>query len=283
MTPAESAGPTPPPAAEAAAERLYGLPLADFTAARNALARETAKGGDRQAADAIRSLRKPSAAAWALNQLARAHGDEVGELVSAGERLRRAQAELLAGGDRAAFREASEVEQRLVSELARKAVAVARDAGAAATDALERRVADTLRAAVLDPAVAESLRAGRLVREHAAAGLPTDGAPSGGPQARAGRPDAAGADQRRQAGAEELRQTQRHLRDAERAEQSARKRHESAGRQTARLRERAEEALERLRAAEADQQAAADALTKAGEDRLRLARKAQELRRRAGS
>ena len=273
MTPGESAGPTPP-AAEAAAERLYGLPLADFTAARNTLARETAKEGDRQGAEAIRSLRKPSAAAWALNQLARGHGDELGELLSAGERLRRAQAELLAGGDRAAFREASKLEQRLVSELARKAVGIAREAGTAATDALERRIADTLRAAALDPAVAGSLRAGRLVREHAAAGLPTDGPPSGKPQPKPRRSPAAGA--------EHLREAQRHLREAERAEQSARKRHESAGRQTARLRERAEEALERLRAAEADQQAAKEALAKAGEDRLRLARKAEELRRRAG-
>ena len=273
MTPGESAGPTPP-AAEAAAERLYGLPLGDFTAARNTLARETAKEGDRQGAEAIRSLRKPSAAAWALNQLARGHGDELGELLSAGERLRRAQAELLAGGDRAAFREASKLEQRLVSELARKAVGIAREAGTAATDALERRIADTLRAAALDPAVAGSLRAGRLVREHAAAGLPTDGPPAGKPQPKPRR--SAGA------GAEHLREAQRHLREAERAEQSARKRHESAGRQTARLRERAEEALERLRAAEADQQAAKEALAKAGEDRLRLARKAEDLRRRTG-
>lgn len=283
MTPAENPGETPPRAAEAAAEQLYGLPLADFTATRNALSREAANEGDREGAEAIRSLRKPSAAAWALNQLARGHRDEIGELVSAGEGLRRAQAELLAGGDRAAFREASKLEQRLVSELARKALGIARDAGAAATDALERRVVDTLRAAVLDPAVAKSLRAGRLVREHAAAGLPTDGAPSAEPQPKPRRSGATGRDQRRQAAAEQLRQAQRHLRDAERTEASARKRHESAGRQTARLRERAEEALERLRAAEADQRVAADALTKAGEDRLRLARKAEELRRRTGA
>ena len=271
MTPRKSPPPTASRAAEAAAERLYGLPLEHFTAARNALARETAKEGDRQGAEEIRALRKPTAAAWALNQLARSHGDEVRELVSAGEQLRRAQDELLAGGDRAAFREASKHEQRLVSGLARKTVGIARDSGGAPTEALERRVADTLRAATLDRGVAESLRAGRLVREHAATGLPTGRAPSGKPRAKA-RGSAPAA-------AERLRQAERELRDAERTEQSARKRHESANRQTVRLRERAEEALERLRAAEADQGAAQEALAKAGEDRLRLARRAEQLRR----
>ena len=282
MTAGKTSSPTasaaPPPAVEAAVERLYGLPLQDFTAARNALARDTAREGDRRAAEAIRSLRKPSAAAWALNRLARSHGEEVRRLVSAGERLRDAQEQLLAGGDRAAFREASKLEQQLVSDLARRAVQIARESGAAASEALERRVRDTLRAAALDPSVAAGLLAGRLVREHTAAGLagsqPADRPPSNlRAKARRTKPPAA---------EQQLRQAARRLRDAERTEQGARKRHESAGRQTARLRERAEEALERLRAAEADQQVARQALKKASEERSRLARKAEELRRRAG-
>lgn len=257
---------------KAAAEHLYGLSLEEFTAARNALARETSKGGDKQAAEEIRSLRKPSAAAWALNQLARAHPEDVRELVSAGERLRSAQAELLAGGGREGFTEASNAEQRLVAELSRTAGEIARDSGAAATDALERRAGDTLRAAALDPAVAESLVEGRLVGDHAVSGLggalPSDAAP---PRERRRSKSAAASRQ--------LEQAEERLRAAETTETAARKRHESATRQTARLRARAEEALERLRAAEADQRAVERELTEAGEDRSRLMRKVEELRR----
>ena len=44
--------------------RLYQLPLEEFTAARNALAKEAGpKAGE------IKQLEKPSTAAWAVNQL----------------------------------------------------------------------------------------------------------------------------------------------------------------------------------------------------------------------
>ena len=45
-------------------DRLYELPLEEFTAARNALAKET---GDA----ALKQLKKPTVPAWAVNQLAR--------------------------------------------------------------------------------------------------------------------------------------------------------------------------------------------------------------------
>lgn len=264
----------------AAEEQLYGLPLEEFTATRNRLAREAGKQGDREGAEAIRSLKKPSLAAWALNQLARLRAEEVAELAAAGERLRGAQEELLAGGDRAAFAEASKLEQELVARLAREALEVARDAGAGGGgEALRHRIADTLRAAAIDPAVAEELVAGRLVREQTASGL-GGGFPPSGPSARrvpkARRPAAGAAEKR------ELREAERLLREAEKAEQAARKRQEAAGRSTARLRRQADEALERLRAAEADERAAAEALAEAGEERARLARRAEELRRAAG-
>ena len=43
---------------------LYQLPLADFTAARNALAKQA---GAR--ASEVKALQKPPVAAWAINQL----------------------------------------------------------------------------------------------------------------------------------------------------------------------------------------------------------------------
>ena len=262
-------------AVTAAEERLYGLPLDEFTDARNRLAREAGKQGDREAADAIRSLKKPSVAAWALNRLARARGAEVSELVAAGERLRSAQEDLLAGGDRSAFAEASKAEQELVARLTREAVEIARESGAGGGgEALGHRIADTLRAAALDPAVAESLVAGRLVREQTASGLGGGfPAPGGAPARARKRPKDSAAHERELRGAEAL------LGEAEKAARSARKSRDSAARTTARLRAKAEEALERVRAAEVDERAAEDALATAGEERDRLARRAQELRR----
>ena len=45
-------------------DALYRLPLAEFVAARNALAR---RAGDRAAA--VKGLARPATAAWAVNQL----------------------------------------------------------------------------------------------------------------------------------------------------------------------------------------------------------------------
>ena len=91
---------------EQAAEDLYGLPPGEFTRARDARVKELRKE-DRDAADAIKGLRKPTVAAWALNQLARRRPKDLARLLKAGEELRAAQEELLAGGDRGAFQEAA--------------------------------------------------------------------------------------------------------------------------------------------------------------------------------
>src|SRR5256885_1710261 len=53
------------------ADELYGLPLRDFTKARDDHARRLRKEGRREVADAVKALRKPTLPAWALNQLAR--------------------------------------------------------------------------------------------------------------------------------------------------------------------------------------------------------------------
>src|SRR5918995_1419014 len=71
-----------------AAEELYGLPPGEFTRARDERAKKLRKSGDREAADAVKALRKPTVAAWALDQLARQRGKELGRLLTAGEGLR---------------------------------------------------------------------------------------------------------------------------------------------------------------------------------------------------
>jgi hypothetical protein len=165
-------------AVEQAARKLYGLPPGEFTGARDARVKELRKEGDREAADGVKALRKPTVAAWALNQLARTRAKEVERLIAAGEQLRSAQEELLGGGDRSAFQEAAAAERELVAELSADATTLASEAGERG-GGLREKVAETLHAAALDGDTAEELRAGRLTREREAIG--GFGAPGGGP------------------------------------------------------------------------------------------------------
>jgi hypothetical protein len=155
---------------EETADELYALPPGEFTRARDERAKALRKEGRRDEADAVKALRKPTVAAWALNQLARRRPKEVERLLSAGEDLRAAQEELLAGGDRKAFQSAASTERDEVAKLAREATELAAEAGERPGTGLNEKVAETLHAAALDEETAEELRAGRLVREREAVG-----------------------------------------------------------------------------------------------------------------
>jgi hypothetical protein len=155
---------------EQAADELYALPPGEFTSARDERAKALRKDGRREEADAVKALRKPTVAAWALNQLARRRPKQVEGLVAAGEDLRAAQDELLAGGHRKAFQSAAAAERDQVAKLAQEAVTLAAEDGERASPALTEKIAATLHAAALDEETAEELRAGRLVREREAIG-----------------------------------------------------------------------------------------------------------------
>ena len=154
---------------ERAAEELYGLPPGDFTRARDARAKELRGDGERDAANAVKALRKPTVAAWALNQLARRREKDLAALLSAGEKLRAAQEELLSGGDRPEFQDAAAQERAQVAKLAADATTMATEAGERSGGLLEK-VTETLHAAALDEDTAEELRLGRLVKERDAIG-----------------------------------------------------------------------------------------------------------------
>ncbi|HTN25286.1 MAG TPA: hypothetical protein VL120_14950 [Solirubrobacteraceae bacterium] len=147
---------------------LYGLAPDRFVPERAALARALRADGRRDEAAAVAKLRRPSAAAWVVNQLVRGSADGVAELFAAGDALRAAQSALLAGrGDGAALREAGARERAAVDALL---AAVPGRGGDASTATLER-VADTLHAAALDEAARDAVRDGRLERELRHAGL----------------------------------------------------------------------------------------------------------------
>src|SRR5438034_1290905 len=151
--------------------RLYGLPLDEFTAARNELATRLRRAGQTDAAERVRALRKPSVAVWAVNRLARTHPDELEELLEAGKGLRDAQAKALRGTGADAVREATAVERTALRNLTRLAERVLKDERRPASAATLERVAATLRAAAVDPDAAALLAAGRLPDEVEASGF----------------------------------------------------------------------------------------------------------------
>ncbi len=113
---------------------LYRQPLAEFTAARNALAK-TLKGED---AKRVRALPKPTVVPWAVNQVywhARPAFDRV---VKSGERLRAAQIASLEGR-RADVRAASDAHRQAIGEAVKEAERLSRDRESAPpADALMR-------------------------------------------------------------------------------------------------------------------------------------------------
>ncbi len=254
-----------------AADELYGLAPADFTKARDALARRLRQEGRRDEADAVKSLRKPTVPAWALNQLARRRPQDVKRLLAIGDRLRKAQDALLAGKDRSSLKRVSAEERELVDELTRDATAVAGEAGGA-TASIDERIRATLHAAALDEHTARDLAAGRLVREREAVGLfggsevsvaPAE--PARGRQTKGGREPRQDAERRREAKRElaasksEQQKAQRAHASAAQTAERARKRADDAQRRADEARERAAQASAALRDAERKERDAARA------------------------
>ena len=145
---------------------LYGLPLDRFVPERGALAKAVRGEGSKEEAARVAALRKPSVAAWTVNQLVRTQGRAVAALFDAGDALERAQAELLAGRrDARALRDATERERDAVDELAEAARGLLSSDGHEPTQTTLDRVSETLHAAALDEDARAQVRDGCLERE----------------------------------------------------------------------------------------------------------------------
>jgi hypothetical protein len=173
-------------------DKLYGVPLDEFIHDRDELAKRLRREGEREAAERIKKLRKPSAGAWALNQAIRRRRKETEALLAAGERLREAHESVMAGGDPAELREAMQEERGLASALADCAEAIASETGKSGP-ALRERVRSTLHAATVDEEARNELAKGRFVREREAVGLGPFGAAAPVAPARGRAKDRAGA------------------------------------------------------------------------------------------
>lgn len=145
---------------DTAADALFQILLAEFTAARNALVARLKKAGRNADAHAVKSLVKPSASAWAVNQLYWQDREAFDRLLAAGNRFRRAQAAHLAG-QAADIRGPLEERREALAALSKLAAAKLQEAGHAATPDTLRRVASTLEA--ISATGGTGLPLGRLV------------------------------------------------------------------------------------------------------------------------
>lgn len=158
--------PEPADALAAVATELYALSLDEFTTARNKRAADARASGDRNLADGIKQLKKPSTSAWAVNMLSRHRAEEVGQLLKLGASLRAAQSEL----DADELRELGKQRQKLIAAVVRQASDLAKELGAPIGSAAADEVGQTLQAALADPEAADAVVAGLLVKPLTASG-----------------------------------------------------------------------------------------------------------------
>lgn len=197
---------------------LYGLPLEEFTAARNALARDRPEA---------KELRKPTVAAYAVNQLARRHRIELDAFLESAARLRQAQ---LGSGDVAKETKAERAALARLLQLA----------GEYAAATQQDRIRQTLQAAAVDEEAAERVRGGRLERELESSGFGSLlAAVPPSTQAKA-----------RDLRAERIAKAEAERAEAERALEEAETAEKAARRQWEKLRDGAEAARRRLDEAE---------------------------------
>ena len=150
-----------------AVEELYGSPLPEFVARRNALVAQAKATGAAELARTIGALRKPTVSAWALNQLARHrphHLDQVAELAEA---MRAAQQSL----DATAMKTLAPQRLQLLDEAAAWATSVARDAGVTLSAAAIREVRETVVAALASTEATAAVVSGQLTRALSYAGF----------------------------------------------------------------------------------------------------------------
>jgi len=146
------------------ADELYALSPGDFTPARDAKAKEL-KGSE--LSGQVKKLKKPSVAAWVVNQLVRQETEQVEQVLAMGEALRAAQAGLKGDELRALTRQ----RRQLTAAVTTRARSVASGLGVKVTQAVADQVEATLTAAMVDEECAKAVRSGLLVSALASTGL----------------------------------------------------------------------------------------------------------------
>lgn len=134
---------------------LFGGSREEFMAVRTERAAQARSAGDRELAKRIAALRKPTVAAWLVNQLVRQYPDDVDALADVAGEL--GDAHRHGSGDQ--VRAAGERRRELLRHLENR---VRELAGAQVSDVVVTQVTTTFQAALIDPAALAAVRSGRL-------------------------------------------------------------------------------------------------------------------------
>ncbi len=146
---------------------LYGLPLDEFTQQRNELAKRLKAVGEKDEAARVAKLRKPSTAAWAVNQLVRTQPRRIEALFAAGDQLAKAQSQGLADQ----LREAAAAQREELAAIVGRAEGLLDSEGRPLAGGVLERVSETLRAAAIDHESRAQVEGGCLTRELQFTGL----------------------------------------------------------------------------------------------------------------
>jgi hypothetical protein len=143
-------------------DALFQRSLAEFTGARNALAKHLKSEGRTLDAERVKALVKPSAPAWAVNQLYWQDPKAVERLLTLGERVRKAQTGQLRNAD---LRALLEEKKQMTTALLTRASAILEEAGHAPSPDSMRRVSATLESLAAWGDTEGVPRAGRLTAD----------------------------------------------------------------------------------------------------------------------
>lgn len=146
------------------AERLYGLPLPDFTPSRDELVKRH-KGTPLAAR--LKALRKPATAAWVVDLLVRHETEQVEQVLAVGAALREAQTSMSAEE----LRSLTKQRRQLTAAVTTTARGLAREHGLKVTAAVADQVEATLTAAMVDAGCGVAVRSGLLVAPLASTGV----------------------------------------------------------------------------------------------------------------
>ena len=143
-------------------DALFRLPLSEFTSARNALAARLRKEKRAIDAERVKSLPKPPAPAWAVNQLYWENPKAIDRLIAVSERVRKVQTGRIKNVD---VRELLGDKRRMTVELVERAATTLRAAGHAVSPDALRRVSATLESLAVWGNAEGAPTAGRLTAD----------------------------------------------------------------------------------------------------------------------
>lgn len=145
-------------------DELFKLPLGEFIAARDALAKRLKQNGRPDDAALVKALAKPPVSAWAVNQLYWNHRAAFEELLAAGQRFHKAQTSG-AAAKVANMRGSLEARRAALAELSDLASSVLSDAGHSPSPDTIRRITTTLEAISAYASLSDGPTLGRLSQD----------------------------------------------------------------------------------------------------------------------